>query len=148
RGSMPTTNDFIRVMQAQSRKQGSLSLKALQNPIAEVAADNLELVGFDPELFDIQIARDPHSRHPGLRSCLRTRLERACRVGRWGGLPHDALDEGSRVHNRNIPKRVEGQQIGIAGDDEIGTAVHGEFQELSSVGSRHAAIRALMTTNS
>jgi hypothetical protein len=47
-----------------------------------------------------------------------------------------------------VPKWIEREQIGIAGDDQIGMAVYRQFQELLSVGSRHAAIRSTIVAAS
>ena len=45
-----------------------------------------------------------------------------------------ALHEHSRRYNRDATKGIEHQQIGIAGHDHIGFAVHGQFQKLVILG--------------
>ena len=45
-----------------------------------------------------------------------------------------ALHKRSRRHNRDATKRIEHQQLGIAGHDHIGFAVHGQFQKLVILG--------------
>jgi hypothetical protein len=47
----------------------------------------------------------------------------------------------------DVPERVEREQIGVAGDDQIGMAVYRQLQKLV-VGSRHAATRSVMVTSS
>lgn len=41
-----------------------------------------------------------------------------------------ALHESRRRDNRDSPEGIEHQQIGIVGHDEIGMAVHGQFEKL------------------
>jgi hypothetical protein len=63
-------------------------------------------------------------------------------------LSRRALHEGGGCDDRDLPERIEREQIGVAGDDHIGPAADGQLQNLSSVGSRHAAIRSAIVTRS
>jgi hypothetical protein len=47
-----------------------------------------------------------------------------------------------------LAERIEREQIAVAGDDQISTAVDGQLENLSSCGSRHTAIRSVMVTSS
>src|SRR5271166_2701861 len=58
------------------------------------------------------------------------------------------LHENRRRDNRDVAERIEGQEIGVARDDQIGTDVDGQLQNLSSVGSRHTTICSVIVTRS
>src|SRR5271170_1630432 len=64
----------------------------------------------------------------------RSRQKRLDEIGSVAGhchapLPGHALHEGGGRDDRNFPERIEREQIGVAGDDQIGMAADGQLEE-------------------
>jgi uncharacterized protein with HEPN domain len=97
--------------------------------------------GFDYEAF----VADPRAIYAVAR-CLEIISEASRR------LPDDLkarhLQEGRWRKNWNAAERVKREQIAVAGDNHIGMAITASSRNLSTVGSRHAAIRSVIATSS
>src|SRR5438309_5605188 len=61
------------------------------------------------------------------------------RYGERGRLSREALYEIGGRDDRDVPEWVEREQIGVAGDDQVGMAVYRRFQEfvIRGIAARH-----------